>query len=82
MMGELHLPELWYAKAHMPTQKIFKDYFCDKMCPGWSTTPLGGLHTLAIKRIAELNTKMPDQWQYCILGWELNSEKTEQDRTE
>lgn len=81
MMGELHLPELWYAKAHMPTQQIFKDYFCDKMCPGWSTTPLAGLHTLAIKRIAELNTKMPDQWQYVILGWQLNNEPTEQDGT-
>jgi hypothetical protein len=81
-MGELHLPELWYAKAHMPTERIFKDYFCDKMCPGWSTTPLAGLHTLAIKRIAELNTKMPDQWQYTILGWELNNSKTETDGEE
>lgn len=80
-MNELHLPKLLYAKAHMPTQKIFKAYFCDKMCPGWSTTPFGDLHTVAIKRIAELNTKMPDEWQYAILGWELNNERIEQDGT-
>jgi hypothetical protein len=80
-MNELHLPKLLYAKAHMPTQKIFNAYFCDKMCPGWSTTPFRDLHTVAIKRIAELNTKMPDQWQYCILGWELNNERIEQDET-
>jgi len=81
LMGELHLPELWYAKAHLPTERIFKDCFCDKMCPGWSTTPLRDLHTVAIKRIAELNTKMPNEWQYVILGWELNNERTEQDET-
>ena len=82
MMGELHLPKLWYAQSHIPTGHIFKDYFCDKMCHGWSNTPLKDLHTLAIKRIAELNTKMPDQWQYAILGWELNTQKTEQDGEE
>jgi hypothetical protein len=81
-MGNLYFPELWYAKAHMPTQKIFKDYFCDKMCPGWSATPFKDLHTVAIKRIAELNTKMPDEWQYVILGWQLNNEHRAPERGE
>lgn len=26
-------------------------------------------------------TKMPEQWQYYILGWELNNSKTEQENT-
>ena len=81
-MGELHIPKLWYSIEHMPTEQIFKNYFCDKMCHGWSNTPLKDLHTVAIKRIAELNTKMPDQWQYTILGWELNTQKTEHDGEE
>ena len=81
-MGELHIPKLWYSIEHMPTEQIFKNYFCDKMCHGWSNTPLKDLHTVAIKRIAELNTKMPDQWQYAILGWELNTQKTEHDGEE
>lgn len=70
-MGELLLPELWFARAHIPTEQIFKDSFNEKNCPGWNTTAIQDLHAVALRRIAELNTKMPGEWEYAILGWEL-----------
>lgn len=74
-MGELKLPQLWFARTHMGTESIFYDSFSDKNCLGWSTTPIKDLHTVALKRIAELNTKMPDQWRYELIGWRLDSKE-------
>lgn len=77
-MNELKLPQLWFAKRHIPSGRVFKDPITHRFVPDWDKTPISMLHSVAIKRIAEMNTKMPNEWEYALLGWELDNTKEDQ----
>lgn len=75
-MGDLVLPQLWFARRNVETGLISKSPFNNQNCPGWDKAPFESMHKLAFERLKELNTKMPDKWEYSIIGWEL-SERNE-----
>lgn len=75
-MGELNLPQLWFARRNVETGIIFEDAFSNKNCPGWDKSPFEAMHKLAFERIKELNTKMPGQWEYSIIGWRIVYDQT------
>lgn len=64
-------PKLWFSKRHIETGIVFKDVFSNTNCPNWDDTPLAQLNLKAKQRIDYLNTRMPDKWEYRIIGWKI-----------
>jgi len=68
------LPKMRISKTHIPTNTVFSEHLSNKNCRGWAKCPYEELNMLAVKRIDELNTCMPDTWKYQLIGWETEGE--------
>ena len=67
----MNKPDLWFRKTNLKTGISFEDRITSLNCIGWGKTPFDYLNITAQNRIDELNTKMPDEWRYELIGWRI-----------
>lgn len=69
------VPKLYFTRTHIETGLTSEDTFSSKNCPGFYDNYLKHLELLARHRLGALNTKMPDQWKYELIGWKLDNKE-------
>lgn len=68
----MNTPKLYFTRTHIETGLTSEDVLSEKNCPGFYDDYLKRLELLARYRIEALNTKMPDQWKYELIGWRID----------